>query len=369
MTTRDEILARLDASPGTSSAIGGVRQRLVELDDAALAAEVPVVEAALRSPDRAADSLTALWMIYGLIDREPAQADRLPAEVRLSLIAGVAGKQRAFGATLNLARALGTLTGDQWLRAVRSLADTPPRQFDNGHNLLVAALRAAPEEALPDGVLHHGGPIPKPTARSIIALAVWCAARVAEYCPASEKPLFEQALGFARAALAGEPPSQDELEEVCRRKPRSGAFAVARAAATEVRTLITRPDMTGTALRPAMAKLVPLLLEQEGVDAVRSFLVELDDALTVADVRAALERRKKEPTSAIVISLWRGADDKGAGSHWLARLEDGRYGLLSKPGRNWVWTEGRRDDLLAMVPDERFEEAVRSTFERDPAAG
>ena len=83
-----------------------------------------------------------------------------------------------------------------------------------------------------------------------------------------------------------------------------------------------------------------------------------DEPFTL-DVVNALTKRKKEPGQPVARCLWRGTDADGA-ALWLAELEGGTSGLLRKVGRRWQWFEGPRDEVLANLPGERFEEIVAS---------
>ena len=55
------------------------------------------------------------------------------------------------------------------------------------------------------------------------------------------------------------------------------------------------------------------------------------------------------------------------GSLWIARLTDGRYAIYYKLARRWRWMTGTRDDVLALVPEPIFAEAVEAVVGR--AAG
>ena len=89
-------------------------------------------------------------------------------------------------------------------------------------------------------------------------------------------------------------------------------------------------------------------------------LADLDDALCAADCSAALVRHGKSTTSAVGKAIWRGADAKGKANAWLFTLKDERWALLVKLKNRWTVTEGTPDDVLATVPADRFEEAVKA---------
>jgi len=102
-------------------------------------------------------------------------------------------------------------------------------------------------------------------------------------------------------------------------------------------------------------------------DGIRRYLVELDDRILAEELVAVVAAKGKlDKAPAIVRVLWRGADEKGFPALWLVRLEGEQlYGLFWKLGRRWSWAEGRRDDVLASVPNEHFESAALTVAARD----
>ena len=75
------------------------------------------------------------------------------------------------------------------------------------------------------------------------------------------------------------------------------------------------------------------------------------------DIVHAVELKKKRPSRPIARAVHRGSEG-GKIVLWLAELEGGGLGLLSKQGRLWAWNEGSRDDVLPLIPDKYFERAV-----------
>jgi hypothetical protein len=231
--------------------------------------------------------------------------------------------------------------------------------MENAHGVLVYAWRAAPAEARPPGPVHRGEPEPFIGARNTVRLVVYFARRVAHLVPRNEKKAFERLLRLAVTSL-GAARSNESLREAIMEastQAREGAMSLARSACVVASTALARPDMVGTAARPAATKVVGLLLEADGNDAVRNFLADVDEELRRLDVAHALDTRKKSPSRPIVRAIHRAAE-KGQVMLWLAELEGGQLGLLAKQGRRWAWTEGTRDDILAMIPDAHFEAAV-----------
>jgi hypothetical protein len=228
--------------------------------------------------------------------------------------------------------------------------------LENAHSVFVFAWRAALPDARPIGAVHRGEPEPLIGARNTVGLVIWCARRVAHLVPKSEKKAFDRLLVLAMTAVAAGR-SNAPLHAAVERASSKGAMSLARSACMEARASLERPDMTGIAARPAAARAVSVLLEAEGKDAVRSFLRDLDEELRRLDVVHAVDGRKKSPSRPIVRAIHRAAED-GKVVLWLAALEGGQLGLLSKQGRLWTWSEGSRDDVLAMIPDAHFERAV-----------
>jgi len=88
---------------------------------------------------------------------------------------------------------------------------------------------------------------------------------------------------------------------------------------------------------------------------VPDFLREIDRQM----VRLEWNALRGEDGARATEFLWRGTDPKGKLAHVVVQLEDGSFGLLTKQASRWRWITGRREDVLASVPDAHFEPAVR----------
>ena len=86
------------------------------------------------------------------------------------------------------------------------------------------------------------------------------------------------------------------------------------------------------------------------------WLAQLDEALMLADARAAWEKRSQQTSSPLVHLVWRGGDQTTR--LWLVRLKSGTYALLAKLGRNWTSVEGDLESVAATVPDGWFARAM-----------
>lgn len=290
--------------------------------------------------------------------------------------------------TPEIQRALMKKLSDRFLGAaelddlVRRLTDGPPARalveevlaparapsFGNAHAAFVAALRAAPIEALPPGPYHRGGAAPSLGGGGTVALALFLARAVEHTVPAKDRRQFDAVVTLASEALAaGRGEVSKALEQAAGKDAKVPQLSIARAAAVEARGWYRRPDLVGTSLRAVAPKAVNVLLEADGVDAVRAMLVAMDDAIMRLCVSWALSSKNKTPTRPIARGVWFNTikvSSSGARQGlWLGQMDDGRYGLLSKVGPRWTWTEGARDDVLATVPDVLFEEAVMAARE------
>lgn len=224
--------------------------------------------------------------------------------------------------------------------------------LENAHTILAHAWRAAPEDARPKHDAHRGEAEPFIGATGTIRLAIFLARRVEHLLEVdTDKQKLAAMLELAESAADGEPVT-DALRSAAKETKLTGPLGIARSACAEAKVTRGRPDMAGAATRPAVTKVVALLLEAEGKEAVRRLLSDLDDELRRLDVVHALHLKKKTPTSPIARAILR------APGLWVAELEDGRFGLLSKQGSRWVWAEGEKKDVLASVPDAHFEKAV-----------
>jgi hypothetical protein len=343
---------------------------LRDLPDDALVEEARVVQAALSDPRTANDGAYALTR---LLRRPPSP--RLTPALRAALLSRVTRKEITDGVMFRMVDEL--LDADEETcerRAAELLVPSSRPSFAGAHTVLVHALRAAPTEALPPGPFHRGEPRPFIGSRGYALLGITLARSLARDLTDFERETCNELVREVLAILEGGPAAGTGLEPPrFDHAPSSLSLQVLSLLASalkEARLAHTRPDTAGTSMRSVVARTVKWL-SRDGPEPVRAFLITLDEELRRLDVVHALYLKKKTPSAPITRALWRG----GTGNkvlYWLALLEGGRapcsqeesvffgghLGLLSKIGSRWTWTEGSRDDVLATIPDDRFEEAV-----------
>lgn len=352
---RSAFAARLREEGLRDHRLATLQRWVARLPDDRVAEAVEMITVGLDAPRR------GRWAVLWVIDnafRRPSPA--FPHESRLAFLRWVVkGRETQAKVAAKLEELKAARSAKERDAILDSLdgEEAPGGSLANAHPILAHAWRAAPRSARPNGGVHQGEPEPFIGARGAVRAAVFVARRVAHLVPRGEKKTFAELVALAeQAADAGKPPPS--LRAIVDRTSREGLVGIARAACAEAMRTLLHPDNAGTSARPAAVKAVNLLLESGGDDAVRSFLAGLDAELRRLDVVHALTLRKKEPSRPITSTIHRGADKKGKPALWLARLEGGQLGLLAKQGRFWTWTEGGKEEILATVPDEHFENAV-----------
>jgi hypothetical protein len=307
------------------------------------------------------------WLVLRTIDDELRhRGDLLPHEERVAFLHWIVRSRetdsKIQAKLVELREATTPKARSRIIEAMTASEGPNAASIENAHGVLAHAWRAAPAGARPTGAVHQGEPEPFIGARNTVRLVLDFARRVAHLVPKAEKKAFDRLLQLAVTAIAAER-SSEPLREAIMRASKEGAMGIARSACVEASATLSRPDMAGVAARPAGVKMVGILLEEGGNEAVRSFLSDLDEELRRLDLAHAVDLRKKEPSRPIARAIHRGAE-KGKVVLWLAELEGGKLGLLAKQGRLWAWSEGGRDDILATVPDAHFEAAVMAAKER-----
>lgn len=284
---------------------------------AALAEAEREVAAALADRRTLAETL---WTL-GLLARD-RRAGQLSNALRVGLLTRVSQKRLTTGrvhGTLDLLA--GSEAAAEREALVADLLDPAPRQSLAGvHAVLLYALREVPEPWWPETIFHGDEDVPEIGAANYAVLARELASAL--------DPLYAEALERLQLAADNE-------------------------------TRQKRPDQAGASLRPAVGFTARTLVGADDRAGCDALLVTLDAALRRLDVVNALTKRKKEPGQPVARCLWRGTDADGA-ALWLAGFEGGTSGLLRKVGRRWQWFEGPRDEVLANLPGERFEEIVAS---------
>ncbi|MCP3100392.1 hypothetical protein LZ198_16100 [Myxococcus sp. K15C18031901] len=268
-----------------------------------------------------------------------------------------------------------TTTGDTW---------------DTCHILLKRALLAAHPEERPPGPYGLGGPPPVCAQEQLVELGLWCFALLEP----SVTGLVDQALARriaddvrtflwkhqrlpladARARGLGRtlnrPTDWFHYRLFFDSRPipdEATPMAVVRLVAGAAAAMGRGTDLTPH-LEEAVSRVITFLREAPPGSAmrVREFLSALDATLVRLECRAAIAARLPAgvPVPEVAEVLWRQAGSQRRAQHFIARLEDGAWGLVTKIGHRWTWVRGARDEVLASVPDEYFEAATRAAMAR-----
>jgi hypothetical protein len=241
------------------------------------------------------------------------------------------------------------------------------------HNVLGAALASAPKSeqlARPHG---HVAARPVIDNRGYLSAALLAAEHVKPFVKSGELATFERSIALGRKVLAGEEfNAKDEalLRELPHVRQRSGAHSrdftatspalrAAQGVVLEAEQAATN-NVAGKGAREACARAAQLLTKP---GEARRFLEKLDALIQLEDAKLQFSKVTEKASAPIVSALWRGAE-KGKSSHWLVKLENGRYALLWKVKGKWRLIEGTKDDALASVPDGHLKDAVNALSER-----
>ena len=220
----------------------------------------------------------------------------------------------------------------------------------NAHGIYVTATRKAQKVSLPKEPVHLGGPVPELTILETVEVAIAMARHALEKNPGAEAKdllrLAERRLAWERAGGKKDAPAT--LTNVpATSKAKGPAFALARAALMEACNT-GHVSSRGTSIKAAV--MWGLQLGEAW------WLTQLDEALMLADARAAWEKRGQKTSSPLTHLVWRGGDKTTR--LWMVRLESGQYALLAKLGRNWNTVEGDLESVAATIPDAWFARAM-----------
>jgi len=228
----------------------------------------------------------------------------------------------------------------------------------------------------PDPPYHLGGSAPSLSASDQIRAAIWCAEQVLDRAPDDTRGEIEQLIQRARGIVDGTAPAPPDLTPPTRA---ATTFNVAASALTGACLLKDNPSRAASSARQAVALAVRVLTarrpgpgrlpaRKDGLTA-RELLSGLDVTLVQLEWKAlAAKRVPPEAAARLEELVWRGDDEQGKPGHYVARLSDGTFGLLTKMKRRWRWFEGSRDDILATVSDHAFEEATKQLLTTRPAS-
>jgi hypothetical protein len=244
----------------------------------------------------------------------------------------------------------------------------PPKEFEDIHAILGAAMRACATEDWPTSP-HFGGPPPQLDARQQIGVGLWCAAQVD--VPVADAAAFDESVRVARAfydgkALKGIRTAAIVAGELRDRAERPPWIEVARTLAAAVRSV----QHGGASLsdvnkftRECATSAIDMLPAGER----RGFLADLDDEMCRRELVVEMAAQKIAATPGAIRYRPRAAKGKKPA---LVLFElDGGLGLWWKPAgmQRWQLTRGDAQDVLACVPDAHFAGAVAST--QKPSTG
>jgi hypothetical protein len=223
------------------------------------------------------------------------------------------------------------------------------------------------------------GPAPVLRRREQALLALWCAERVVRLLRPDDQARAATILGAAKQLLAGDEaeragaagqlerlrradladPMYRDLAVVQRADPANRALAVVELAGEGAR----RASRRGTRAPVRIARLaaryaVEAINSAEGVGEAIAFTMPLAHELARLELCGAVSRRLPHAPMRILQLVYRGHD--GTCSRvWVARLDDGSWGVLVRAGYH-AWTTGARNEVAAHVPDRWFEAAARA---------
>jgi hypothetical protein len=319
------------------------------------------VEIALGNPRNAWETLRCWSDLLRWTQRN--NGARLTADLRAALLTSVSSRNLTWIGATNEAGKLLELPEGEVAAAIERLMAPPPARLDSAHGIYLAAARGAPPAALPRSPPHAGGPTPALTARGYVQVALLLGRRAALLVPPTDAKTSKAMIALAQKVCGwrkGETDLLPQLDALVEIDPRTPALRVVRAALLEGRHFLRSPDKVGSAVRPAAKTMMQLTPTAE-------LLAALDDELCRADCEGAIERAGKRTSAPVVRAIWRGADAKRKTNIWLMALKDERWALFLKLKSRWTVIEGAPDDVLATVPAERFEEAVRAAQPLRPA--
>jgi hypothetical protein len=220
----------------------------------------------------------------------------------------------------------------------------------HAHGIYVSATRKAQRASLPKEPPHLDGPVPELTVFETVEVALAMARLALSKKPHAEAKdlvaLAERQLAWARGDQKKPAPASTAIVPATS-KSKGPGFALARAALMEACN-VDHVSARGTSIKSAVMH--GLELGEEW------WLGQLDEALMLADARAAWEKRGQRTSSTVTHLVWRGGDKTTR--LWVVRMKSGKYALLAKLGRNWTSVEGDLESVAATVPDAWFARAM-----------
>ncbi len=206
--------------------------------------------------------------------------------------------------------------------------------------------------------------MPKFDAAAYVVGTLWLADRVSGLVDPRDREVFDLHVAAARAEIGAPKADEKRLAMLRVADAKSSSRVpckVALWAANEAFNASTHSIYAGTPTRAAGANVAKLLLKTAAAE-VPAYLVALDALCVHLELLTTLRARDKELPVAAVTTPFRGLTE-GKPSHYVVELVDGRYALLGKQGARWQLHVGRRQEVLATVPDTLFAAAVAAVGE------
>ena len=233
------------------------------------------------------------------------------------------------------------------------------------HRVLEAALAAAPVAERPAAPHHRGVPAcPVFANKGYVRIAIYGAEVVAGTLKKAERAQYDAWLAQARQFNGRGTWTRKVLAEMARsvyvKLPATASRALeeARCAAALAYNSDKNGDGGDVSTREAMVDIVEYLGAQKLP--IKPFLVGLDDVIVREDMQFVLDKAAGyEAKSDLDAVVWRAASDDKS-THWIGRLADGSYVLVYKARGRFQVIGGGREDVLASVPDEQMESALKA---------
>ena len=230
------------------------------------------------------------------------------------------------------------------------------------HDVLASAMRAAPAQAWPRRV-HLDGPRPIVSTRGMARIATRCAERLRESMPGTDRRRTDDILQMCRRSLEEGQINVDRVAAITGSGLNDPTpFSLVARAALACYHAMYGPDSPtlGLGVTTDTVRRVVGFLKAEGED-VSEFLRDLDEQLMIDEVEASIRKYGGEPLNVQRV-LWRRDRGNGTAGHFLCELEAGDYGVITKLKQRYRFERGPLDDMLSVLPEPLFEDAVNAIY-------
>lgn len=232
----------------------------------------------------------------------------------------------------------------------------------HAHAVLAEAMRAAPASDWPRRV-HLDGPRPVVSTRGMARITTRCAEQARERLTGVDGSRSDEILGLCRRSLAGHDISADRVAAAAQAGlTDTSPFALVARAALACWYAKQGPDSPtlGLGVTTDTVRRLVRVLQHEG-RGTATFLRELDEQLMIDEVEASIRKYGGKPLHVKNV-LWRRDRGNGTAGHFLCELEAGDYGVITKLKHRYRFERGPLDDMLSVLPEPLFEEAVNAVF-------